>query len=51
MTTLMFIVVEGLDGTGKSTLAKTLSDSLRAALISCPLEINVPEFFGGKLLV
>lgn len=32
----MFIVIEGLDGSGKSTVAKCLADKLNATLLSTP---------------
>lgn len=32
----MFIVIEGLDGTGKSTIAKTLATALNAELLATP---------------
>lgn len=32
----MFIVIEGLDGTGKSTIAKALATDLKAELLSTP---------------
>lgn len=34
----MFIVVEGLDGTGKSTTAKSLASSLNAVFLNTPLD-------------
>ena len=32
----MFIVIEGMDGSGKSTISKTLSEKLNAELVSTP---------------
>ena len=34
----MFIVVEGLDGTGKSTTAKALADALQGVFLNTPLD-------------
>jgi thymidylate kinase len=34
----MFIVIEGLDGTGKSTTAKTLAKALGGKFLTTPLD-------------
>ena len=39
-----FIVIEGLDATGKSTLVDTLATSLHATLLKCPPQLEAPEF-------
>ena len=38
-----FIVIEGLDATGKSTLVDKLSILLDAVQLSCPPEILIPS--------
>lgn len=38
-----FIVIEGLDATGKTTLAPRLASHLNATLLKCPPQIEVPE--------
>jgi UMP-CMP kinase 2, mitochondrial len=38
-----FIVIEGLDATGKSTLVDNLSKALSAVKLSCPPEIIIPS--------
>jgi thymidylate kinase len=43
-----FIVIEGLDATGKSTLVEKLSVHLNAAQLSCPPEINIPSIKEGS---
>ena len=43
-----FIVIEGLDATGKSTLAEKLSIALDAVQLSCPPEIIVPSLKNGN---
>ena len=40
----LFVVVEGLDATGKTTLCARLAEHLNAATIKCPPEISVPGF-------
>ena len=42
-----FIVIEGLDATGKSTLVEKLSVLLNATQLSCPPEIIVPSINEG----
>ena len=44
-----FIVIEGLDATGKSTLVENLSSSLDATRLVCPPEIMVPSLGGGSI--
>lgn len=44
-----FIVIEGLDGVGKSTLAAKLAESLNAPLLQCPPRLEAPEFIDGDL--
>ena len=38
-----FIVIEGLDATGKSTLAEKLAERLDATLLRCPARLEAPE--------
>lgn len=38
-----FIVIEGLDATGKSTLAPKLADRLGATLLQCPPKLEAPN--------
>ena len=38
-----FIVIEGLDATGKSTLAPRLADRLNATLLQCPPKLEAPD--------
>lgn len=38
-----FIVIEGLDATGKSTLAPKLTECLDATLLACPPRLKAPE--------
>ena len=38
-----FIVIEGLDATGKSTFASRLAESLKATLLKCPPQLKAPE--------
>ena len=38
-----FIVIEGLDAAGKSTLAPKLADRLDAALLQCPPKLEAPD--------
>lgn len=42
-----FIVIEGLDATGKSTLVDKLSFLLDAVQLSCPPEILIPSIVDG----
>ena len=42
-----FIVIEGLDATGKSTLVDKLSILLDAVQLSCPPEILIPSIVDG----
>ena len=44
-----FIVIEGLDATGKSTLVAKLAKSLNATLLQCPPRLESPEFIDGDL--
>ena len=44
-----FIVIEGLDTTGKSTLVAKLADSLDATLLQCPPPLEAPKFIDGDL--
>ena len=44
-----FIVIEGLDATGKSTLVAELAESLNATLLQCPPRLEAPEFIDGDL--
>lgn len=44
-----FIVIEGLDATGKSTLVAELVKSLDATLLPCPPRLEAPEFMYGDL--
>lgn len=39
-----FIVIEGLDATGKSTLVAELVKSIDATLLQCPPRLEAPEF-------
>lgn len=42
MTGNMFIVLEGIDGTGKSTISKELATRLGAQYYRCPRRILMP---------
>ena len=42
-----FIVIEGLDATGKSTLVRNLSLALDAHQLFCPPKINIPSIQEG----
>jgi len=44
-----FIVIEGLDATGKSTLVENLSSSLDATRLVCPPEIMAPSLGEGPI--
>jgi thymidylate kinase len=44
-----FIVIEGLDATGKSTLVGELAESLKATLLRCPPKLEAPEFIDSDL--
>ena len=44
-----FIVIEGLDAAGKSTLVTELAKSLNATLLKCPPRLEVPEFMAGDI--
>lgn len=44
-----FIVIEGLDAAGKSTLVAKLAESLNATLLQCPPRLEAPEFIDGDL--
>ena len=38
-----FIVIEGLDATGKATLVEKLTERLNATLLQCPPRLEAPE--------
>ena len=44
-----FIVIEGLDATGKSTLAEKLAKRLNATLLKCPPRLEAPELSDADL--
>ena len=44
-----FIVIEGLDATGKSTLVTALAESLNATCLKCPPRLESPELTDGDL--
>lgn len=44
-----FIVIEGLDATGKSTLVAELAKSLKATLLKCPPRLESPKLADGDL--
>lgn len=44
-----FIVIEGLDATGKSTLVAKLAKSLNATLLKCPPLLEAPKLMVGDL--
>ena len=44
-----FIVIEGLDATGKSTLVEKLAKSLNATLLKCPPRLEAPDFMDANL--
>ena len=44
-----FIVIEGLDATGKSTLVDELAKSLEATLLGCPPRLEASELIDGDL--
>ena len=44
-----FIVIEGLDATGKSTLAVGLAKSLNATHLKCPPRLEAPELMADDL--
>jgi thymidylate kinase len=44
-----FIVIEGLDATGKSTLVSKLAKSLNATLLKCPPRLEAPKLMDGDL--
>ena len=44
-----FIVIEGLDATGKSTLVDKLAKSLNATSLKCPPRLEAPEFVDGDV--
>ena len=46
-----FIVIEGLDATGKSTLVLPLAECLDATLLKCPPELNAPQLSDTDLRV
>ena len=44
-----FIVIEGLDATGKSTLVEKLAKRLNATLLKCPARLEAPDLSKGNL--
>ena len=44
-----FIVIEGLDATGKSTLVEKLAKRLNATLLKCPARLEAPDLSEGDL--
>ena len=44
-----FIVIEGLDATGKSTLVAKLAKSLNATHLQCPPRLETPKLIDGDL--
>lgn len=44
-----FIVIEGLDATGKSTLVHRLAGCLHATPLKTPMRLEAPEFSSGDL--
>ena len=44
-----FIVIEGLDATGKSTLAPKLAECLDATFLACPPRLEAPKWLKGDL--
>ena len=44
-----FIVIEGLDATGKSTLVEKLAKRLNATLLKCPPRLEAPELSDADL--
>ncbi len=44
-----FIVIEGLDATGKSTLVDALAKSLDATLLGCPPRLEASELIDGDI--
>ena len=44
-----FIVIEGLDATGKSTLVEKLVKRLNATLLKCPPRLNAPDLSDADL--
>ena len=49
MSDRRFIVIEGLDGTGKSTLVFKLAERLGAVQLACPPLLKAPELSKGDL--
>lgn len=49
MSDRRFIVIEGLDGTGKSTLVVKLAERLDAVQLACPPLLKAPELSKGDL--
>ena len=49
MTGNHFIVIEGLDATGKSTLVDKLAKRLDATLLACPPRLEAPDLSEGDL--
>jgi len=44
-----FIVIEGLDATGKSTLVEYITSRISATKLSCPPEIQIPSIQDGNV--
>ena len=44
-----FVVIEGLDATGKSTLVQRLAACLNAKPLKTPMRLEAPEFLAGDL--
>lgn len=44
-----FVVIEGLDATGKSTLVKKLVKRLNATLLKCPPQLEAPDLSNADL--
>ena len=44
-----FVVIEGLDATGKSTLVKKLGKCLNATLLKCPPQLEAPDLSNADL--
>ena len=44
-----FIVIEGIDATGKSTVARKLAKSLKGTLRKSPPQLEAPELMDGDL--
>lgn len=49
--TNLFIVIEGLDATGKSTLVENLVNAMGAKLLFCPPRLEAPGLMEGDLRI